>query len=120
MSNVISNVPSVFVSLSQAPSAKAPQAAGARGLAPNLSLRVVVRGPRIIPINVRGKIGQISVISVTEVTEVRVRTDEMAGWADASRIQESSPGHGGQVHVWTRPLAQAEFFLTSCGGCGST
>ena len=27
----------VFVSLSQAPSAKAPQAAGARGLAPNLS-----------------------------------------------------------------------------------
>ena len=38
MSNVILNVPSVFVSMSQVPSVKAPQAAGARGLAPNLSL----------------------------------------------------------------------------------
>jgi len=35
---VISNIPFVFGSLSQAPSAKAPQAAGAHGLAPNLAI----------------------------------------------------------------------------------
>ena len=29
--------------------------------------------------------------------------------------QETSPGHGGQVHVQIRPLARAEFFLMSCG-----
>ena len=41
MRKVVSNVLSVFVSLSQAPSAMAPQAAGARGLAPNLFASLV-------------------------------------------------------------------------------
>ena len=38
MCEMDSNVLAVFGSLSQAPSAKAPQAAGARGLAPNLGV----------------------------------------------------------------------------------
>ena len=33
--------------------------------------------------------------------------------------QENSSGHGGQVHVWTRPLGWAISFL-SCGSCDST
>ena len=34
--------------------------------------------------------------------------------------QDTSPGHGGQVHVRTRPLGRAKFSSTSCGSCGST
>ena len=60
---------------------------------------VALIGHRIIPLNVRGKIGQIWVILVQKVGG---RSDKMAGWADASWIQVRTrefARHGGQIHI---------------------
>ena len=80
---------------------------------------VALIGPRIIPLNVRGKIGQIWVILVPKVGG---RSDKMASWADPSWIQVRTrefARHGGQIHIRTRPLGRTVFFLTRCGNCGS-
>ena len=75
------------------------------------------QGPRTIPINVWGKIGQIWVILVPEVVD---RTDKMACWASLIQVQTREFARMWRSGPWSDKAPwPSRKFLTSCGSCGS-